>query len=54
MMLLGQLKGEAVIIGDNSHISHYERGGMAGLASVYPKIIPNLPDGTLDLKDIKY
>ena len=27
---------------------------MAGLASVYPKIIPNLPDGTLDLKDIKY
>jgi len=52
MMLIAQKKGEAVIIGDNSHIAHYERGGMSGIGSVFPLVLPNNPDGTLDLEKI--
>lgn len=54
MMLVAQRKGEAVIIGDNSHIAHYERGGMSSIGSVFPMVFPNNPDGTLDIEKIKY
>lgn len=54
MMLIANQKGEAVIIGDNSHIAHYERGGMSSIGSVFPRVIQNLPDGTLDLHQIKH
>ena len=39
MMLIAQRKGEAVIIGDNSHIAHYERGGMSGIGNVFPRVL---------------
>jgi threonine aldolase len=51
MMLLAQ-KGESVIIGDNSHLNHYERGGLAALGSVYPLVLPNEKDGTLPLDKV--
>ena len=54
MMLIAQRKGEAVIIGDNSHIAHYERGGMSGIGSVFPVVLQNHPDGTISLDDIKH
>lgn len=39
MMLIAQKKGDAVIIGDNSHIAHYERGGMSCIGSVFPRVL---------------
>jgi len=30
-----------VIIGDNSHIAHYERGGISGVGSIMPKMLKN-------------
>lgn len=54
MMLIAQRKGEAVIIGDNSHIAHYERGGMSSIGSVFPKVLQNNHDGTINIDDIKY
>ncbi len=39
MMLIAQRKGEAVIVGDNSHIAHYERGGMSGIGSIFPRVL---------------
>ena len=41
MMVLCQRKGESVIIGDNSHIAHYERGGISSVGSIMPKMLRN-------------
>ena len=49
MMVLCQRKGDSVIIGDNSHIAHYERGGISGVGSIMPKMLKNQPNGTIDL-----
>lgn len=32
----------------------YETGGLAALGSIYPLVIPNKPDGTLDLDLVQY
>ena len=45
-------RGEEVLIGDQSHISVNEQGGVAQLGGVHPRIVRNLPDGTLDLDDL--
>ncbi|MCX6018706.1 MAG: low-specificity L-threonine aldolase, partial [Chloroflexi bacterium] len=45
-------RGDELICGDQSHIFFYEQGGMAALASVQPRTLPNQPDGTLRLEDI--
>jgi len=39
LMLNCRRKGDAAIIGDMSHINNWERGNMAGAASVYPVTI---------------
>jgi len=46
-------KGEAVILGQKSHIAMYEQGGISSLASVFPSQVPNLSDGTLCLKEVE-
>jgi threonine aldolase len=54
MMLMNDKIGSAVIIGSNSHIMYYERGGMASIGGVFGYILPNLPDGTIDMDALKY
>ena len=54
MMVLAQKKGESIIMGDDSHLMHYERGGMASIGSIMPRALRNNPDGTIDLKDIEF
>ena len=46
-------RGAELIAGDQSHIIHYEVAGMSALGGVMPRIIPNQPDGTLDLETIE-
>lgn len=46
-------RGEEIIIGDKCHIFRWEGGNVAALGGVHPFVIPNQPDGTLDLADIE-
>ena len=46
-------RGEAIILGDSSHIFRYEQGGMAQLGGIVPHTVPVQPDGTLRLDDIR-
>ena len=46
-------RGEEVLLGDRSHISMFEQGGIAQLGGVHPRTVRNLPDGTLDLDELK-
>jgi len=46
-------RGEEMILGDQSHIFHYEQGGSAAVGGIHPRIIPNQPDGTLDLTAVE-
>jgi threonine aldolase len=42
-------RGDEVIVGDQAHTYINEQGGVAALGGVHPRVIPNDPDGTLDL-----
>jgi threonine aldolase len=46
-------RGDEVIMGDCAHTFLYEAGGISALGGVHPHLIPNHPDGTLSLFDIK-
>ncbi len=46
-------RGEEVILGDQSHIYIYEGGGSAVIGGIHPRSVPNQPDGTLSLDDIR-
>jgi threonine aldolase len=46
-------RGNEMILGDLSHIFLNELGGAAALGGVHSLTIPNLPDGTLALEEIK-
>ena len=46
-------RGDEVILGNLSHTFLFEGGGVAALGGVVPHTLPNLPDGKLDLDDIK-
>lgn len=46
-------RGDEVIVGDKAHSFINEVGGMAALGGIHPRAIPNQPDGTLALDDIK-
>jgi threonine aldolase len=37
-----------MILGDQSHIFHYEQGGSAAVGGIHPRTVPNRPDGTID------
>jgi threonine aldolase len=42
-------RGDEIIVGDQAHTYINEQGGVAALGGVHPRVIPNEPDGTLDL-----
>jgi threonine aldolase len=46
-------RGDEVIVGDKAHTFINEVGGMAALGGIQPRTLPNQPDGTLTLDDIK-
>jgi len=46
-------RGDEVIVGDKAHTFINEVGGMAALGGIHPHTLPNQPDGTLALDDIK-
>jgi threonine aldolase len=46
-------RGDEVILGNLSHTFLFEAGGIAALGGVMPHTLPNLPDGRLDLDDIR-
>ena len=46
-------RGDEMILGDRCHIFRSEQGGAAALGGIHPMVIPNQPDGTLDLAQIE-
>ncbi len=46
-------RGEEVILGHRSHAFLFEAGGISALGGVHSHQLPNQPDGTLDLEDIR-
>lgn len=46
-------RGDEFILGNLSHTFLYEAGGASALGGVHPNQLPNQPDGTLDLDQIK-
>ncbi|MBN2676719.1 MAG: low-specificity L-threonine aldolase [Anaerolineaceae bacterium] len=46
-------RGDEVILGDISHTFVYEAGGISALGGIFPHTLPNQPDGSLRLDDIK-
>lgn len=46
-------RGEEVLAGDMSHIVQYEQGGSSHVGHVFIRTVTTLPDGTLDLTDLK-
>ena len=52
-MLVTKQRGDAVILGHLSHVLCHERGGIAIAGGIFPRVLMNQPDGTLDLETIK-
>ncbi len=46
-------RGDEAVMGNNGHTFLHEVGGISALGGVFTQLIPNLPDGTLALTDIK-
>lgn len=46
-------RGDEVILGDKAHAFINEVAGMAALGGIQPRTLPNQPDGTLTVDDIK-
>jgi threonine aldolase len=46
-------RGEGAILGSEAHSYRYEAGGLGVLGSIHPQVVPNRPDGSLDLADIE-
>jgi len=46
-------RGDEIILGHLAHTFLYEAGGIAALGGIHPHTIPNQPDGTLALDDIR-
>lgn len=47
------MRGSEVILGDESHITVYEQGGISTLGGVHSRTVPNNADGTMDLKKLE-
>ncbi len=52
-MLTHCQRGDEAILGDLAHPYFYETGGLAALGGIQPRPLPNQPDGTLKLEDIR-
>lgn len=46
-------RGDEMILGDQAHIFLFEQGGSAAIGGVHPRTVRNLPDGTLDLDEVR-
>ena len=46
-------RGDEAILGNLAHTFLFEAGGIAALGGVHPYVLPNQPDGTLVLEDIR-
>ncbi len=46
-------RGSEAIVGDESHILHYEQAGASQFGGINLRTVKTLPDGTLDLDEIK-
>ena len=46
-------RGDEVILGNQAHTFLFEAGGISALGGVHSCQLPNRPDGTLDLEDIR-
>ena len=46
-------RGSEAIVGSSSHIYLYEQSNIAQIAGVSPHVLPNQPDGTIDLNLIE-
>ncbi len=46
-------RGDEVILGTKAHTFLFEAGGISALGGIHSCQIPNRPDGTLDLEDIR-
>ena len=52
-MLTHTGRGQAVIVGDESHVYHYEAGGVSTLGGAPMWVVPTLADGRLDLEKVR-
>ena len=43
-------RGDEILLGDKSHISLYEVGGVSALGGVHPRTLPNNDDGTISIE----
>jgi len=46
-------RGDEIVLGDQSHILHYEVGGASALAGAQVRAVPSRPNATLGIDDIK-
>ena len=46
-------RGDEILLGDRSHISLYEVGGVAALGGVHPRPLPNNNDGTISIDQLE-
>ena len=46
-------RGDEAIIGSQSHMFLYEAGGLSALGGIFPHVLENNPDGTIDINLIK-
>jgi len=46
-------RGDEAIMGHMAHTFLFEAGGSAAVGGIHPHTVPNQPDGTLDLDDIR-
>jgi threonine aldolase len=51
-MMVHAPRGSEVILGDQSHIYHYEQGGASAVASLVMHPVPTQPDGRLAVEDL--
>jgi threonine aldolase len=51
-MIHCQDKGDAIVLGNQSHMKKYERANLASIGSIYPLTVKNNKDGTLDLDEL--
>ena len=46
-------RGDELLLGERSHMSLNEQGGVALVGGIHPRTVRNLPDGTLDLDEVR-
>lgn len=52
-MLTHVNRGEEIILGDKCHIVRWEGGNVSAFGGIFPRVLPNQPDGTIDLDEIE-